>query len=69
MLRTSTLFIRDEGGKVIGALSLNQDVTDFIVARNVIEEGTSFIQPESIEFTGNRDIYDAMKNDSYKPGR
>lgn len=62
LLRTSTLFIRDEGGKVIGALSLNQDVTDFIVARNVIEEGTSFIQPETIEFTGNRDIYDAMES-------
>ena len=62
VLRTSTLYIRDDAGKVIGALSLNQDVTEFIVARNAIEEGTSFIQPETIGFTSTCDIYDAMKS-------
>ena len=62
VLRTSTLFIRDDLGKVIGALSLNQDLTDFMVARNVIEEGTAFIQPETSGFPFNRDIYDAMES-------
>ena len=46
VLRSSTIFIRDDDGKIIGSLCLNQDLTDFIVAKNLIEESTSFGPPD-----------------------
>ena len=46
MLRSSTIFIRDEEGHIVGSLCFNQDLTDYIVARNLIEENTIFGQPE-----------------------
>jgi predicted transcriptional regulator YheO len=47
VLRSSTIFIRDEAGKIVGSLCLNQDLTDYIVARNVLEESTCFGAPEA----------------------
>ena len=46
LLRSSTIFIRDEEGRIIGSLCFNQDLTDYIVARNLIEENTLFGQTE-----------------------
>jgi len=46
ILRSSTIFIRDEQGKIIGSLCFNQELTDYIVAKNLIEESTAFGQTE-----------------------
>ena len=46
LLRSSTIFIRDEEGRIIGSLCFNQDLTDYIVARKLIEENTVFGQHE-----------------------
>ena len=46
ILRSSTIFIRDELGRIIGSLCVNQDLTDYIVAKNLIEESTAFGQTE-----------------------
>ena len=46
LLRSSTIFIRDEESRIIGSLCFNQDLTDYIVARNLIEENTLFGQTE-----------------------
>ncbi len=64
MLRSSTIFIRDEAGKIVGSLCLNQDLTDFIVARNLMEEGTSFGPPdvEPPKETFAQDISEVMES-------
>ena len=47
VLRSSTLFLRDEKGHIIGSLCFNQDLTDYLEAKNLIEEGSSFGQPDA----------------------
>ena len=64
ILRSSTIFIRDDAGKIVGSLCLNQDLTDFIVARNLMEEGTSFGPPdvEPPKETFAQDISEVMES-------
>ena len=45
VLRSSTLFIRDDSGHIIGSLCINQDLTDFIVASKLAQELSSFSEP------------------------
>lgn len=40
MLRSSTIFIRDEQGCILGSLCINKDMTDYMVAMNVLQEET-----------------------------
>lgn len=37
LLKASTIFIRDVSGKIIGCLCINYDLTDFITARQIID--------------------------------
>ncbi len=41
ILRSSTMFIRDEEGHIIGSVCVNQDLTDFIVASKLAQEMTA----------------------------
>ncbi len=45
VLRSSTMFIRDEDGHIIGSLCINQDLTDFIVSSKLCQELISFQEP------------------------
>ena len=47
VLRSSTLFIRDETGHIIGSLCINQDLTDFLVVSKLAKEFTAFNEPEA----------------------
>ena len=38
ILRSSTIFIRDGHGNVVGCLCINRDITHWILARNVLED-------------------------------
>ncbi|MGI6285540.1 helix-turn-helix transcriptional regulator [Neomoorella humiferrea] len=38
VLKSSTIFIRDDSGKIIGCLCINFDLTEFQVAKNILEE-------------------------------
>jgi len=38
VLKSSTMFIKDNKGKFIGCLCINIDITDFIAAKNVIND-------------------------------
>lgn len=38
ILKSSTLFIKDEKGEVIGCLCINFDISEFVVAKNVIND-------------------------------
>lgn len=64
VLRSSTIFIRDEAGKIVGSLCLNQDLTDYVVARNLLEEVTSFGTPadEAPKETFAQDISEVMES-------
>ena len=46
ILRSSTTFIRDEEGHIIGSLCINQDLTDFMVVSKLIKEFTAFAESE-----------------------
>ena len=38
ILRSSTIFIRDENGHIVGSLCINQDLTDYIVASRLHQD-------------------------------
>ena len=42
----STIFIRDNDGKIIGSLCINQDLTDFMVANRLLERLVEFKNEE-----------------------
>lgn len=42
VLRSTTIFIRDDEGAIIGSLCVNQDMTDFIVANKLLHELVAF---------------------------
>ena len=46
ILKSSTIFLRDSSGKVVGCLCINLDVTDFLNAKTALEEFTYF--PEGV---------------------
>ena len=65
LLRSSTIFIRDDDGEVVGCLCINQDLTDYLVVVNLFKELTSFNtledEPEAgMEFFA-RDISEVME--------
>jgi predicted transcriptional regulator YheO len=64
VLRSSTIFIRDDDGLIVGSLCINLDLTDFIVARNLLEDDTSFAPPdvESPKETFAQDISEVMES-------
>ena len=66
VLRSSTIFIRDEEGHIIGSLCINQDLTDFIVASKLTQELTAFQQPSTEEKHAEEifahDITDVMRD-------
>lgn len=66
VLRSSTIFIRDDKGHIIGSLCINQDLTDFIVASKLSQELTAFQRPstekEHAEEIFSHDINDVMEN-------
>lgn len=43
ILKSSTMFIKDDDNKIIGALCINIDISEFVVAHKVLDE---FIQPD-----------------------
>lgn len=45
MLRSSTVLIRDEEGKLIGAVCINLDLSRLAVARQILDELTAAIDP------------------------
>jgi predicted transcriptional regulator YheO len=63
-LRSSTIFIRDDQGKIIGSLCVNQDLTDYIVARNLLEDASSFSarEVEAPRETFAQDISEVMES-------
>ena len=46
VLRSSTIFIRDNDGKIIGSLCINQDLSDFMVANRLLERLVEFKSEE-----------------------
>lgn len=46
VLLSSTIFIRDNDGKIIGSLCINQDLTDFMVANRLLERLVEFKNEE-----------------------
>ncbi len=52
VLRSSTLFLRDAEGHIVGSLCVNQDMTDYLVADKLISEMVSFALQEEAESPG-----------------
>ena len=47
LLRSSTVYLRDDENKVIGALCVNYDISDLMMAKNVIDDAMMFNEVHS----------------------
>lgn len=61
-LKSSTMMLRDEQGKIIGCMCINIDISEFMIARKVLEEFTSIDQNEVDHFhgTGHNRVNDVL---------
>jgi predicted transcriptional regulator YheO len=46
-LKSTTIFIKDSKGKIIGALCINIDITNYVLAKNALEEISKISTPEN----------------------
>ncbi|WP_245640321.1 helix-turn-helix transcriptional regulator [Neobacillus massiliamazoniensis] len=46
-LRSSSYFIKDENNKIIGMICVNMDITDFINARNILDQFIMIDKPQT----------------------
>jgi predicted transcriptional regulator YheO len=49
LIRSSSLFIKDEKGKLIGFLCINYDISELTIARNIINDLTSIIDDSAFD--------------------
>lgn len=68
VLRSSSIYIRDPEGKVIGCLCINVDISDLILAGNVLKELTVNSVPREEEFFVNdvNELLDAFLQQAQK---
>ena len=68
LLRSSTIYLKDDDGKVIGSLCVNFDITDMISARNFMDRFIGLNQPgaqvETVVYQNVEDLLVAMITDS-----
>lgn len=66
VLRSSTMFIRDNESHIIGSLCINQDMTDYIVTSKLLREMTNFEEQKANEIKTDeiftRDINEMMES-------
>jgi predicted transcriptional regulator YheO len=64
ILKSSTMLIRDEKDQVIGCLCINIDVSEFMIARRVLEEMTTIETPEDPLATdpGSSNVSDVLQH-------
>lgn len=46
MLKSSSIYIKDEEGEIVGLFGINYDITDLIMAQNALDSTVSITQPE-----------------------
>ena len=68
VLRSSTIFIRDDGGVILGSLCVNQDLTDFIIAGKLLQDLSRFeaegdAAPRETFAQENGDVMESMISD------
>ncbi len=64
ILKSSTMMLRDEKDEIIGCLCINIDISEFMIAKKVLEEFTSIEQNEVDHFhdTGYNSVSDVLNN-------
>ncbi|RQD70610.1 MAG: hypothetical protein D5S00_03525 [Tindallia sp. MSAO_Bac2] len=64
ILKSSTMMLRDKNNEIIGCLCINIDISEFMIARKVLEEFTSIDQNEVDYFhdTGYNSVNDVLNN-------
>lgn len=62
MMKSSTIFLRDEHGRAIGALCVNLDVTDFVTARNALNAFVAARDNEHAAETFSDNIFDTVQS-------
>lgn len=62
MMKSSTIFLRDEDGRTIGALCVNLDVTDFVAARNALNAFVAASNSEHATETFSDNIFDTVQS-------
>lgn len=62
VFKSSTTLIRNSKGRVIGSLCINFDVTEFIIAGNLINNISSYNSSESNSEVFNKDVNEMLEN-------
>ena len=57
ILRSTTTFIRDSEGHIIGSLCINQDLTDFMVVSKLVKEFTAFNEPVEEDHAAHQEVF------------
>ncbi len=59
MLKSSSIYIRDDEGKAIGSICINYNITDFVMVSNIIND---FVSTENnVKETFSKDINDVLE--------
>ena len=61
IIKSSSTMIRDEDGKITGALCLNMDITDMILAQNAISAHTSYDSNAASEVVFANDVQELLE--------
>ncbi len=60
VLRSSTIYLRDDKGAAIGSLCINFDITDFVMAENTIRTITSNIISQEVNEVITNDVNEVL---------
>ena len=59
-LKSSTIYIKDEQGKILGSLCVNCDITDAMIARNFLNSYVGSGEDEKVEATVYNNVDDLL---------
>lgn len=62
-LKSSTFFIKDEAGEVIGCLCINLDITEFLLAQNLLKDITMTMMDQIVQDKSDDETYSSNIND------
>lgn len=62
-LKSSTFFIKDEAGEVIGCLCINLDITEFLLAQNLLKDITMTMMDQVVQDKSDDETYSSNIND------
>ena len=57
LLRSTSIYLHNDDGKLIGSLCINQDLTDFMVVSKLVKEFTAFNEPVEEDHAAHQEVF------------